>query len=100
MHFRSFDHVNDLMVNLGYQMVEDYHCYSFSDCWATHFQKQRKARLKQMSQANGQNPAGSRCQIYLVLCVGHKGFECFPVLHIPGESPFKCALADSVSQRS
>lgn len=51
MHFRNFDHVNDLMVNLGYQMVEDYHCYSFSDCWTTHiemavFQKQRKSKAE------------------------------------------------------
>lgn len=107
MHFRSFDSVVDLMVNLGCQMVEDYLCSSFSDCWAAQleivvFQKQRKARLKQMRQANSQNLAGSRWSNTTGSLCGGEVFECIPVLHIPFdfESPFSCVSTDSVSQRS
>lgn len=63
-----FDCVIDLMINLGYQMVEDCPCYSFSVCWAMQvgmsvFQKWRKARMKQMRLARSselvQSLAGS-----------------------------------------
>lgn len=73
-----FDCVIDLMVNLGYQMVEDCLCYSFNVCWAMQvgmsvFQKWRKARMKQMRLArsselsrvwqdqHGSNTPGSLC---------------------------------------
>lgn len=100
MHFISLDRVIDLMVNLGFQMVEDYLCYSFSDCWAT--QVEMAVFLKQMKQSNGQNLAGSRWSDTPGYLCGDEVFKYIPVLHIPVdfESPFKCAPADSVSQRS
>lgn len=57
---------------------------------------------KQMRQANGQNLAGSRWSNTPGSLCGDEVFEGIPVLHVPVdfESPFKCAAADSVSQRS